>query len=112
MTTTLANISVKELQQALTIREKIESLQAELDHVLGDSQPAAAGRAGKRHVSASARARMAKAQRARWAELKVNAAGGKASKPRRKMSAAAKARLSAAAKQRWKAAKAAGKSRL
>jgi hypothetical protein len=58
-------------------------------------------------MSASARARIAAAQKARWA--KVKASGGA---PRRKMSAAARAKIAAAAKARWAKAKAAGRKSL
>jgi hypothetical protein len=82
MSNMLSELSVKQLKQAIRLREKIEALQTKLDHILGSSgtTPAAKGKPGR--------------------------------KPRRKMSAAAKAKISAAAKKRWAKAKAAGKSRL
>jgi hypothetical protein len=65
---------------------------------------------GKRVMSASARARIAAAQKARWAKVKGNGSSGSGS--RRKMSAAARAKIAAAAKARWAKAKAAGRKSL
>jgi hypothetical protein len=54
----------------------------------------------KSGLSAAGKARVAAAQRKRWA--KIHAAKGKpVKKPRKKMSAEAKAKISAAAKARW-----------
>ena len=55
-------------------------------------------------MSASARAKIAAAQRARWAKQKK--AGGTG---RRKMSAGARAKIAAAARARWAKAKAANR---
>ena len=111
---TLTNLSVQQLKQAISIREQIESLEAELHQLLGSSgDTVAAGVAtGRRKVSAAGRARMAAAQKARWAKIKGNGAGTPDLKPKRKMSAAGRARIAAAAKARWKKAKAAGRNRL
>jgi hypothetical protein len=59
---------------------------------------------GKRTMSAAARAKIAAAQRARWAKATVQSA---VAKPVRKftMSAAAKAKISKAMKARWAAKK-------
>ena len=64
---------------------------------------------GKRQMSAEARARIAEAQRRRWAAQKggtVSAAESNG-KPKRKMSAAGRKAISEAAKRRWAAARAA-----
>ena len=111
----LLNLSTEQLRRLADVKERIESLQDELSRVLGGSAP---GRvSGKRviNMSAAGRARIAAAQRARWA--KYNAAKGSParannSKPRRKLSAAAKAKIAAAARARWAKAKASGRSRL
>jgi len=57
----------------------------------------------RRTVSAAARARMAAAQRARWAKVRAQqkAKQAQASKPVRRMSAAARRKLSRLLKQRW-----------
>ena len=73
-------------------------------------------RRGKRTMSPEARARIAAAQRARWAKQKgLNAQSPKAAsngKPKRRLSAAGRKAIAAAAQRRWAAAKAAGKKRL
>jgi len=61
-------------------------------------------RQGKHTVSAKARARMAAAQKARWAKVKASAvAAAKQSAPAKKvtMSPEAKAKIAAAQKARW-----------
>jgi hypothetical protein len=84
------------------------------------SQSAAAG-GGKRHMSASARARIAEAQRKRWAasrgERSANGSGAapqaKASEPgKRRISPAGRRAIAEAARRRWAAARAAGKTNL
>jgi hypothetical protein len=79
-------------------------------------------RGGKRTMSPAARARIAAAQRARWAasrgeQAKVapapaDASGGVAAKPKRKMSPAGRRAIAEAARRRWAAARAAGKTSL
>jgi len=113
MNNSLSNVSVKQLRQAITIRERIEALEAKLGRLFGGSDGAAAparnGRRKRRGMSAAGRARIAAAARARWAKFRGEAAPRKR---RRTMSAAGRARISAAAKARWRRAKAAGRTRL
>ncbi len=104
------DLSVKRLQRVLNLKKKIGTLQGRLNALIG-SAPAAPRKRGGRKMSAAGRARIAAAQRARWAKQKGKAAKGPG-KARRKMSAAGRARIAAAARARWKAAKAAGKNRL
>jgi hypothetical protein len=112
----LENLSVEQLRKAVAIKEQIEQLQSELNSLVeGDgSPPARDGR--RRRMSASARARIAAAQRARWARVKGRANGNAAlvtkEKPKRRVSPATRARLSAMAKARWAKAKAAGQASL
>jgi hypothetical protein len=100
--------SAAQLKRALSIQEKIEQLNDELAEILGSPSASNGTPKGRKRggISAAGRARIAAAQRARWAKIK----GGR--KPRRRMSPAARARLAASARARWKAAKAAGRSRL
>jgi|SRR5581483_2892303 len=121
--TNLQNLSSAQLRKVVEIKERIEELEAELERLAGSDGGAAAptssgtGRTGKRTMSPAARARIAAAQRARWA--KVHAAAGKTrvtaaagGKKKRRMSPAARAKLAAIAKARWAKAKASGKSAL
>ena len=132
---TMTNLSLVQLRQAVSIKERIDGLQAELNQLLGKSAPAALaapvalaasvsaptdGRRGRKR-SAAARARMAAAQRARWA-TKAPVAAPKAApkaapfapakKRKRNFSPEALARISAAAKARWAKVRASGKRRL
>src|SRR5260221_140253 len=105
MSSTIRNLSIKQLKKAIKIRQKLDSLQSELDDLIGGNSFARSGASGERKMSAAGRARIAAAQRARWAKVK-----GK--KGRKKMSAAGRAKIAAAARKRWKLVKAAGKTRL
>ena len=115
MNNSLASLSVRQLKQAIAIREQIESLEKELSQLLGASDissPSPAAKSGRRYVSAAGRARMAAAQKARWAKFHGNGSTPSIARPKRKMSAAGRARIAAAAKERWRVAKAAGRTRL
>jgi hypothetical protein len=105
----ISNLSAQQLRQAATIKDQIDSLQTELDRLLGSSNGQAAP-TGKRTMSASARARIGAAQKARWAKVKKEKKPAKTE--RRKMSAAGRAKIAAAARARWAKAKAAGKKSL
>lgn len=106
--TTLQNLTADQLRKAISIKEEIEKLEAELVGITGGAPAPRKGRK-RRRMSRAARAAIAAAQRARWAKIK----GGEAvPKKRRRMSAAGRARIAAAARARWAKAKAAGKKRL
>jgi len=135
----MINLTPKALRKAANLQEKIQTLQKELNQILGavvESVPSKAPK--KRKMSAAGRAAIAAAAKARWAKIKGTApkrklsaqaianiragvakrvaAQGKAPAakpaPKRKMSAAGRARLSALAKARWAKAKKAGKTKL
>jgi len=114
--TDLQNLTVAQLRQAITIKEEIEALQAELSTLVGGEAPAPEADQWRRGMSAAGRARIAAAQRARWAKInagKATVADGEAPpKKRRKMSAAGRAKIAAAARARWAKVKAAGKNSL
>ena len=100
------DVSTDQLRRALHIKEQIESLQQELGSLLSGKianrkSPIVNGVHRKRTMSASARARIAAAQRARWAKVKKNGASGANPRRRRKMSAAGRAAIAAAARARW-----------
>jgi hypothetical protein len=100
------DVSTDQLRRALQIKEQIESLEQQLTSLLSGGASTrnpnllSAGK-GRRTMSASARARIAAAQRARWAKVKKNGAAGASPRKRRKMSAAGRARIAAAARARW-----------
>jgi hypothetical protein len=110
MNSPLGELSAKQLRQAADLKDRIDTLQAELDRLLGTAAPAGAARGRKR--SPLAIARMRRAAKARWARRR-GAAPEKTAQPRsRRISAAGRARISAAAKARWAAVRAKGQSRL
>ena len=111
----IENLSAKQLRRAANIKDKIQSLENELQRILGASTKSIAVDAPKkkRKMSAAGRAKIAAAARARWAKVKGRESAAKpVKKARRKMSAAARAKIAAAAKARWKKAKAQGKNSL
>jgi len=103
----ITHLTPTQLRKAASIKEQIAKLEKELGKILGSSSVTTPTKAPKT-MSASARARISAAAKARWAKIK----GKSAKKAKRKMSAKAKARLSALAKARWAKAKKAGKTKL
>ena len=101
----ISSVSAEQLRRAAAIKDQIDTLENELGRILSGGE--SSGR-GTRTMSASARARIAAAQKARWAKVKRSPAGA----PRHKRSAAARAKIAAAAKARWAKAKAAGRKSL
>jgi hypothetical protein len=82
----------------------IADIQSQLGHrgsvkreTIGSEEPAPR----RRGMSAAGRARVAAAQRKRWAAAK--ASGAATAKPKRRLSAAGRARIIAATKARWEA---------
>jgi hypothetical protein len=69
MNNALSNISTAQLLRAAKLKEKITKLTKELDSILGDSSIRSMGKR-KHKMSAAGRARIAAAQRARWAKIK------------------------------------------
>jgi ribosomal protein L15 len=68
------NISASQLRRAADIQDKIESLQSELGKLLGngsaDTTDSATPERKRRKMSKAARAKIAAAQRARWAKVR------------------------------------------
>jgi hypothetical protein len=116
--TELNNLTVEQLRQAVSIKERIESLQAELIAIIADGTygPAKAEvpQSPRRRMRAAGRARIAAAARTRWAKVKGHSGRNKqaAAPKRRTMSPAARAKIAAAARARWAKAKAAVKNAL
>ena len=107
----ITELSPSQLRKAAKIKEQVLELEKELSKLLGSSSAPVHGRC---KMSAAARAKIAAAQRARWAKQKgvKVAAKAPAKRARRPMSAAAKKKIALAAKARWAKAKAAGKNSL
>ena len=119
MSNQISSLSTAQLRHAADLQEKIETLNDELASLLGISAPAPAKAPAKKKggMSAAGRAKIAAAQKARWAKAKAGkpaakAVAAKAPAKKRSMSPAARAKIAAAAKARWAKAKAAGKKSL
>jgi hypothetical protein len=108
------NPSLNQLKRAVEITERIESLQSELNQILGisggaakaETSPKATGRK-RRGISAAGRAAIAAAQKARWAAMKAGKPDAKPAKKKKKrtMSPEAREKIAAAQRKRWAAAK-------
>lgn len=109
------SISIETLKEAINIKESIQKLEARLSQILGgnlnifESAPKKRGR-GPGKLSAAARAKIAAAQKARWAKAKggdgtAPAAKVKKARKGRKLSAEGRAKIIAAQKARWAKAK-------
>ncbi len=116
----ITSITPKQLRRAADIQERIQSLQQELNDLLGGAAVAevapSAGRGrgrGRRRMSAEGLANIRAAAQRRWAKFRAGR-GTTAPKRRgrRRMSAASRARLAAVARARWAKVKSQGKSRL
>jgi len=90
----LINLSAQQLRRAAGIKDRIDSLRNELDRILGGTAKTPKEKAPRkrRKMSATARAKIGAAQKARWAKAKGNVSKTQPAKAKRKMSAAAKAR--------------------
>jgi hypothetical protein len=108
--TDITNLSSRELRHIANLKEKIDSLQDELARMVGGTAPGPRRKSG---MSAAGRARIAAAQRARWAKFHGSKKTEKTGpKSKRTLSAAARAKIAAAARARWAKAKASGKKAL
>jgi len=97
--------SVKALQEAISIRRQIDNLEQRLASLLRGGAPTTTTRpAGGRYFSATTRAKLAAAAKARWARLR----GARATTPAGKkgqLTPAGRRKLSQLMKARWAARK-------
>jgi hypothetical protein len=113
--------TVDQLKRALHIQENIEALQKEMALIFGERIPSAAKATGnkilnltglgpkkRRKMSKAARAKIAAAQKLRWAKQKGNGKKvvAKVKRKKGKMSAAGRAAIVKAQKARWAKVKA------
>ncbi len=106
---TSMDISVKALEEAVSIRRQIDNLERRLSSILGGApaRPAAAPTQAGRYFSPSTRAKLSAAARARWARLKGGAKPA-ATKKKGALTAAGRRKLSELMKARWAARRKAG----
>jgi ribosomal protein L15 len=67
----IANITAPQLRRAAELKEKIQSLENELNRILGSSAVSSAVVKPRRKMSAAARKKIAAAARARWAKVRA-----------------------------------------
>jgi hypothetical protein len=103
----LTALSIQQLRRAIELKQQSEALEQELARILGPkpSIRAPVQPPRRRTMSAAAKAKIAAAQKARWAERKraVKAVGPikPPAKRKRKISRKGRARMIAATKARW-----------
>ena len=111
------DLSLKNLEQAVSLRRQIDSLEKRFASLIGGGTTRAsrASRgssrpAGQRRVSAATRAKLAAAARARWAKQKGGKVTARAGRAKKKggLTAAGRRRLSQLMKARWAARRKAG----
>ena len=102
----LASLTSAQLKHAADLKDQITKLEMELGFILGASAPVVTARK-KSKMSAAGRAKIAAAQKARWAKVK-NTKPAPVVKKKSKMSAAGRAKLAAAQKVRGAKGKPAG----
>src|SRR5258708_39965840 len=69
----ISDVSAKQLRKAANLKERIESLQDDLNRILGNSGvgSAASGARTRRSMSAATKAKLAAIARARWKKAKA-----------------------------------------
>src|SRR6266478_556191 len=101
------DISVKTLQEAISIRQQIDNLEKRLSSLLAGAPARPTAPTGGRYFSPGTRAKLSAAARARWARKR----GATTTAPRRKkgqLTAAGRRKLSQLMKARWAARRKAG----
>jgi hypothetical protein len=102
------DISVKDLQEAISIRQQIENLQQRLSSLLRGAPQRPTGRtAPGRYFSPATRAKLSAAARARWAR-KRGTGGAAPAKRKGQLTPAGRRKLSQLMKARWAARRKAG----
>jgi hypothetical protein len=102
MTNSLSSLTTAQLRRAADLKEKIEALNQEFTSILDGSVSVSAKAPKKKGgMSAAGRARVAAAQKARWAKVRAAKPAAKAPARRNKMSPAGRAKIAAAQKARW-----------
>ena len=108
--------SVKALEEAISIRRQIDSLERRLSSLLGSATPASTVRpavrpARSRYFSPSTRAKLAAAAKARWARLRGGTSPAAPAKKKGQLTAAGRRKLSLLMKARWAARRKSGGSK-
>ena len=99
------DLSLKSLEEAVSIRRQIDTLERRLASILGTAPAHSTSTSGRRRISAATRAKLAAAARARWARQKAGGKVGRRTVAKKKggLTAAGRKRLSQLMKARWAA---------
>jgi hypothetical protein len=95
------DISLKELEEALSIRRQVDTLERRLSSMLGIAS-SLLPRKGRRRMSAATRAKLSAAAKARWAKRKPTGVS-EAARKKGGLTPAGRERLSQLMKARWAA---------
>lgn len=108
----ITNLSLAQLKEIVSVKEQIGNLEQKLSKLLGGkalTSVIAPAKKTRRKMSAAARAKIAAAQKARWAKAKGTGKAAPTAKPAKKtkrtLSPEGRARIVAALKKRWAAKK-------
>ena len=98
-------ISLEKLEEAVSIRRRIDTLVERFASLLGTAPSGLTNRAGRKEVSAVTRAKLSAAARARWAKKKGShsATAATASRKNSGITPAGRRRLSQLMRARWAA---------
>src|SRR5437762_6123100 len=98
-------LSLRTLQEAVSIRRQIDTLERRLASVLGGAPARTTSTRDRRRMSAATRANLAAAARARWARLKAGKKVGRTTTAKKKggITPAGRERLSQLMEARWAA---------
>ena len=104
------DISVKDLQEAISIRQQIDNLQRRLSSLLrgAPQRPTTSPTAPGRFFSPATRAKLSAAARARWARTRGSAAPAAPAQRKGQLTPAGRRKLSQLMKARWAARRKAG----
>ncbi len=102
MSIQLSSFTPTQLRHAADLKEKIGALRNELSTLLGAPAPVSSVIVPKKAgMSAAGRAKIAAAQKARWAKIKAPTPAVQAPAKKRTMSAEGRAKVASAQKARW-----------
>src|SRR6266581_2920314 len=102
------DISVKTLQEAISIRRQIDNLERRLSSVLAGAPARPTAPTGGRYFSPGTRAKLAAAARARWARKRGATTAAPTRKKKGQLTPAGRRKLSQLMKARWAARRKAG----
>src|ERR1700746_157832 len=97
------DISVKTLQEAISIRRQIDDLQKRLSSILAGAPAKPTAPSGGRYFSPGTRAKLAAAAKARWARQRASTTPAPTRKRKGQLTPAGRRKLSQLMKARWAA---------